>query len=308
MIEKTAPHKLRRGKEPLGRSLSDILLKAGYQNKAVPLTAQSKASAANVQCHPVQSMHSEDDVTETQEKSGNVKMIGLTLKRGREQKNLTLARISSDLCLKTSLLSSIEAGDWANLPHEVYVRGYIRRYADLLGIQSEITPYLKERESQENSVNPKGWTGRLPNRKLLPFLRNRKAPSAMLLYAGAIIVMLGFFFVMGEKRQGAERSKLENAVRVSSSIAEIDAKKNIPDLIDTKKLMITCHERTWISVIIDGTEKKEFTLKPQEVVILNAKERFDLLVGNAGGVRLLLDGKDTSFSGENGQVKRVTLS
>jgi len=32
-----------------------------------------------------------------------------------------------------------------------------------------------------------------------------------------------------------------------------------------------------------------------------------LLVGNAGGVKLFFDGKDTKFEGASGEVKRVTL-
>jgi hypothetical protein len=72
--------------------------------------------------------------------------------------------------------------------------------------------------------------------------------------------------------------------------------------------MISCKERTWVSVVIDDTEKKEFMLNAQEMIILNAKERFDLLIGNAGGVRLILNGKDTEFTGKSGEVKRVKLS
>jgi hypothetical protein len=72
--------------------------------------------------------------------------------------------------------------------------------------------------------------------------------------------------------------------------------------------MITCKERTWVSVVIDDTEKKEFMLNAHEMIILNAKDRFDLLIGNAGGVSLILNGKDTEFSGKSGEVKRIKLS
>jgi hypothetical protein len=77
---------------------------------------------------------------------------------------------------------------------------------------------------------------------------------------------------------------------------------------DGKKLMITCRERTWVSVVIDDAEKKEFMLNAQEMIVLHAKERFDLLIGNAGGVNLFLNGKDMEFTGKSGEVKRIKLS
>ncbi len=49
-------------------------------------------------------------------------------------------------------------------------------------------------------------------------------------------------------------------------------------------------------------------LNREEVVVLSAKESFDLLIGNAAGVKLFYNGKDIDFTGESGEVKRVNLS
>lgn len=79
-------------------------------------------------------------------------------------------------------------------------------------------------------------------------------------------------------------------------------------VLETKKLTIACQERTWVRIIIDGTETKEFTLNPEEVVMLNAKDRFDLLIGNAAGVKLIYNGKDVGLTGQAGEVKHINLS
>ena len=79
-------------------------------------------------------------------------------------------------------------------------------------------------------------------------------------------------------------------------------------VLETKKLMIACQERTWVRVVIDGSEKKEFMLNHEEVVVLNAKESFDVLVGNAAGVKLFYNGEDIGFTGASGEVKHVSLS
>jgi cytoskeleton protein RodZ len=63
-----------------------------------------------------------------------------------------------------------------------------------------------------------------------------------------------------------------------------------------------------VRIVVDGSEKKEFMMNPEEVVVLNGKEGFDILIGNAGGVKLFYNGKDTGFSGSEGEVKRFSLS
>jgi cytoskeleton protein RodZ len=309
MMEKTNSHKSRNKRELLGKSFSEILLQSASSKKPI-LSVPKMTTTKTVHEYQAASMTQTKLQSDNSQKLFNLGALGLVLKGKREEKGLTLDEIAHYLCLKVSLLNSIESGDWENLPHKVYARGYVRKYADLLGVYNEIMPYLTEDDQiQKNAERPDAARAKQrTDEKLLSFLLSRKAPKTVFVYATVIALTLGFFLVESKRKQGSEMSKLENAVRVSNSVNENDAKKSAPRFADTKKLMITCQERTWISVIIDGTEKKEFTLKPQEVVILNAMEKFDLLIGNAGGIRLLLDGKDTSFTGENGQVKRITLS
>jgi cytoskeleton protein RodZ len=78
--------------------------------------------------------------------------------------------------------------------------------------------------------------------------------------------------------------------------------------LETKKLTIACQERTWVRIIIDRTEKKEFMLNPEEVVMLNAREGFDVIIGNAAGVKLIYNGKEVGFSGQSGEVRHINLS
>jgi cytoskeleton protein RodZ len=309
MMEKTNSHKAKKKRDPLGKSFSEILLQSTSPKKTVFVIPEATTTKTVLENHAAGIMMRKELRSDNSKNSSNINMIGLVLKEKREEKGLTLDRMARDLCLKVSFLKSIEEGNWENMPHKVYARGYVRKYADLLGVYNEIIPYLtQEDQIQKNTEKPGTRGTRRPDEKLLSFLLSKKTPKAVFIYAVVIALTLSFFLVESKRKQGSEISKLENAVRVSNSTSENDTRKSAPAFADTKKLMITCHERTWISVIIDGTEKKEFTLKPQEVVILNATEKFDLLIGNAGGIRLILDGKDTSFTGENGQVKRVTLS
>ena len=236
--------------------------------------------------------------------------VGQILQQKREGKGFCTADVAKILCFRKSIIEAIESANWDSLPHKVYVKGYTRKYASLLGANEEIEPYMTDKYQKtavdlpkdDNTIQEQKQKLHIP-REI--FSKMPKIPKTAFIYTAIVIVIVGFFVFDAMHKDQSATSKLENAVHVANNV---NSRENIPQITDTKKLMITCHERTWISVIIDGTEKKELMLKPEEVVMLNAKEKFDLLVGNAGGINIFLNGKDTGFTGEKGQVKKVTLS
>jgi cytoskeletal protein RodZ len=73
-------------------------------------------------------------------------------------------------------------------------------------------------------------------------------------------------------------------------------------------LLVEATEASWIQVNIDGTETKEALLQPNQKVKWEAKQKFILTVGNAGGVRVNLDGKDLGPFGPSGKVVKKELT
>ncbi|OGT84504.1 MAG: hypothetical protein A3H91_12785 [Gammaproteobacteria bacterium RIFCSPLOWO2_02_FULL_61_13] len=63
--------------------------------------------------------------------------LGHTLKALRESQNLTLADIASRLHLDPRVIAAIESNDHQALPTALYVRGYLRGYARILGTDPE---------------------------------------------------------------------------------------------------------------------------------------------------------------------------
>ncbi len=244
--------------------------------------------------------------------------VGKILRDKREERGLSIEYLSEELCLRKTLIEAIEKGNWGALPHEVYVRGFVREYAALVGALDEVAECSVAPEKTE-LVNPAAEAPVREKRKSGP----RKFPGARFVYFGILAVVMLFFVYDKIEKERALSSKTERASHVNrtseaekevsgvSSVSEVKSgseTNKLSAISGTKKLMITCHERTWVSVVIDGKEKKEFMLSPEEIIMVNGTERFDLLVGNAGGVKLLLNGKDVEFTGKSGEVKRVQLS
>ncbi len=72
-------------------------------------------------------------------------------------------------------------------------------------------------------------------------------------------------------------------------------------------LVINAIERTWIKASIDDKEPFEVLLKEGEKVSWEAEKGFLLLIGNAGGVNLVLDGREMGVPGESGEVLTLKL-
>lgn len=73
-------------------------------------------------------------------------------------------------------------------------------------------------------------------------------------------------------------------------------------------LLVEATEASWIQVNIDGAETKEALLQPNQKVKWEAKQKFILTVGNAGGVRVNLDGRDLGPFGPSGKVVKKELT
>lgn len=72
-------------------------------------------------------------------------------------------------------------------------------------------------------------------------------------------------------------------------------------------LDITAVERTWLRVTIDQKQIKEVTIDPQDKITLKAQKQFELFIGNAGGVKLELNGEAVDVPGGSGRVAKMRL-
>jgi len=229
--------------------------------------------------------------------------IGKFLKEKREEKGLSIVNVSKVLLLRKSAIEAIENGNWDNLPHQVYVKGYIREYANFLDISNQLAPFLVDVVEPPITENIP-----VPQENTTP---RRRIPKRVFIYSSIIFILISVFIYEQTQKIQIIPQNYDNTEQVSTKPNPADVKtdkKPAPELPEVKRLMVTCHERSWVSIVIDGAEKKEFMLSPHEIIMLNAKEGFDLLIGNAGGVKLFLNGKDTGFTGKNGEVKRIKLS
>ncbi len=69
--------------------------------------------------------------------------FGARLASAREARGLTIAEVAERLKLSPRQVEALEAEDWTNLPDAVFVRGFVRNYAKIVGIEpGELLPSL----------------------------------------------------------------------------------------------------------------------------------------------------------------------
>jgi transcriptional regulator with XRE-family HTH domain len=67
-------------------------------------------------------------------RKGGLVEMGATLKRARQEFQLSLGEVASQIKVSEAQLRALEEGNWEALPAEVYARGYVRKYAEFLGL------------------------------------------------------------------------------------------------------------------------------------------------------------------------------
>src|SRR6185436_18687470 len=71
---------------------------------------------------------------------------------------------------------------------------------------------------------------------------------------------------------------------------------------------LSADEKTWISISSDGKNVFANSLQPHQTKVVEASAKVRLLIGNAGGLEISLNGKPIGPIGPKGQVRVVELT
>lgn len=81
-------------------------------------------------------------------------MMGSTLRAEREKRGLTIKDIERETSIRAKYLEALEKGMYDVLPGEVYVKGFIRNYADFLHLNAEKLVQEYREEIHGTDVEP----------------------------------------------------------------------------------------------------------------------------------------------------------
>ncbi len=97
--------------------------------------------------------------------------------------------------------------------------------------------------------------------------------------------------------------------QAQASIQESERIEKPPPPQPTPAFVLTgfVKERTWMRISTDGGQPKEYIFDPGSRPVWNAQRVFDIMIGNAAGIELQLNGKPLGPLGKRGKVVHLVL-
>jgi cytoskeletal protein RodZ len=241
--------------------------------------------------------------------------FGRYLQAIRLEKAISLEMVSKETRIRKDTLALIEEENHNKLPNEVFVKGFIRAYAEAIGADGDeaIRRYnsrLQVIQKIQNSENDlKKSTIKFWPRLIL---------SIGTLMCLIFLSVLGVSIFLKSPSTGGQEKPQKKQMEIKPNTAEVvQSSQPSPVSIEEQKeekkigknflLKIMASEKTWMKVIIDGQKQREYSLEAGDNIALEADTGYNLLIGNAGGVELLLNDNPIALQGKSGQVVNVQI-
>ena len=123
----------------------------------------------------------------------NRSSVGDRLRDAREAKGVDLFRVERDTKIRSKFLAALEDGDFADLPGDVYARGFLRNYASYLGLDAdEVEEEWRREAGATTPVREQAFVGPRPltMRRGIVFQRSHLAIVGVVI----IVAVVGIYF------------------------------------------------------------------------------------------------------------------
>jgi cytoskeleton protein RodZ len=239
--------------------------------------------------------------------------FGEELRRERIIRDISLEEISQATKISVRLLKALEESDLKHLPAPTFTRGFIRAYSRHLGIDPEekVNAYLADLagDSPEAPVPKKA-------RPRSRFWRGRRSTAGTIVgVVTAVLVILGMI-ASPERRAKPSRERLVAAPKASPVVLKNVAVSNEPTPVREEtaggsgsgttstgiSLVLQFDQDSWTKLEADGQTVLNRLVRRGETRRFEARRGFRISLGNAGGVRISVDGRALDPLGDSGEV------
>ncbi len=235
------------------------------------------------------------------------------LKQIRLKKKLKLETISAKSKIHMRFLEALESGDLNEIPG-IYSKLFFKTYLSFLKVEDE-QEYLEEFENLRKESMPLHTS--TIRRKRVEKQDRRKSSLIKTIYIVApLLVVAVIFAVLAINSIGVDKNEELGEVQEIpvQKIAEQllmeqekqAAEKQDSVLVSGESIRVTADlsavQRTWIRVITDRADTTEYLLAANETISLKADSLLNFLVGNAAGIKFIVNGNPAGILGKEGQV------
>ncbi|MGI6576390.1 MAG: helix-turn-helix domain-containing protein [bacterium] len=258
--------------------------------------------------------------------------IGQLLKQAREEQGYTLRDVEEETKIRIRYIQALEEEDFASLPGQVYVKGFLRSYAKFLGISGDklinMFNTLKGEEKKQEKKSEEKITIKAKE-KPLPLLAILRGIVIIALLAVAISYFSNNWLskapeygeepgINGEmqieepdpseqmepdEEPDLNEQNLVTEIRNTDRIGEYTL-SGVPIELTAKAEGGDC----WIRVIADGKIVAEEILASGDEKVFTGQAELLLKAGNPGVLVLKLNGKELGIAGTSTVVKDFIIT
>ncbi len=232
--------------------------------------------------------------------------LGELLRKERERKGLSLKDIENAVNIRVLYLNAIENGEYHIVPGEVYLKGFIRNYANYLGLNgAEIVDLYRKNQTPPPQQVVKETI--IPSKQYSPntskFFKNRTMLAGIAV--GFILLGTGWYILSSGPSNTAVSSSVssQQSATASAPIAKINQPAP-QSIVITAKFSDQC----WTLITADGKEVYEGIPQNGTTMTWTAKQTLIIKVGNAEAVDLMFNGQNVNKIGSKGEVVEKTFS
>ncbi|MCU0561607.1 MAG: DUF4115 domain-containing protein [Desulfobacterales bacterium] len=238
--------------------------------------------------------------------------FGHYLQAVRLRQKISLEQVAAQTRIGISTLKAIEHEESGRLPPEAFLRGFLRAFAEAVGADS--AEVLRRYEAHRRLIQKaQGIDAGLR--------RSRRGSTAQLMAALVMLALLAAGSIAGWHFATRTPPKtLPSVTLTASEPTEASPPAGFPSRASGApstpgpaaadsglKLTITAHETTWVKVVADQGNPGEYSLRAGQQLKLEARSHFNLLIGNAGAVKLMLNNAPVAVPGKRGEPVNLHL-
>ncbi|WP_327044636.1 helix-turn-helix domain-containing protein [Microbispora sp. NBC_01189] len=241
--------------------------------------------------------------------------VGAALAEARERAGLSVRQLSERTRIRETVIQRFEGDDFS--VGDFYTRGHLRTIASDLGLDPDelVRQYAQEHPGGDSPIRTSSLFG---GAAVLRERGHRGSGWTMAVaVALAIVVIVVIARMLGGSgdrtgptavrlpangQHGQHGQERHDGAREGRSLEEAFA----PGLVVVK---VTTRKPSWIAVKdAKGKAIFEGTLPEGKTETYSAKDRVKMVIGDAGAVRLVVNGKDLGAPGRDGQMVRRTFA
>ncbi len=226
--------------------------------------------------------------------------IGEQLRKQRKARGISIIEVSEHTKIGKRYLEGLEEGRFEIISCDTYILGFLKAYAKYLEMDEEeiVNQYKKLRRLQtKTEKEPPEGTEEVSDSNQsswLPLL-------FMLILAG---LGAGLFLLWPKSENKPPAPKVQDETGGEFGDRNVS---QLPGMHDELTLKIKAKKETWITIMADGRQEPDITLKVGQERTWRAKERFILWTGNAGGIEVTFNDELQPPLGQPGEVQKEVV-